>query len=137
MHWVVSTAQTLQRKRNACCTRTWWTVLARRGQRADAYPELLEAEWVGAHPRLSIAHLQTLGPQLAARPVASLLHDEDLFYKADRRTRSAHRGPEHNLLQLSGLSSSQQFLKPARGCELIFACIVALLDLVVSVKAWR
>ena len=66
------------------------TVLARRGEGADAYPELLEAEWVGAHPRLSIAHLQTLGPQLAARPVASLLHDEDLFYKADRRTRSAH-----------------------------------------------
>ena len=56
---------------------------------AGAYPELLEADWLGAHPRLSIAHLQTLGPQLAARPVASLLHDEDLFYKADRRTRSA------------------------------------------------
>ena len=49
---------------------------------------------MGMHPRLSIAHLQTLGPQLAARPVASLLHDEDLFYKADRRTRSAHVGPD-------------------------------------------
>ncbi|KAK9827956.1 hypothetical protein WJX81_000703 [Elliptochloris bilobata] len=59
---------------------------ALRGLMSHAYPELLEAEWVGAHPRLSISHLQTLGPQFAARPVASLLHDEDLFYKADRRT---------------------------------------------------
>ena len=28
-----------------------------------------------------------LGPQFAAQPVAALLHDEDLFYKADRKTR--------------------------------------------------
>lgn len=81
-------------------------MLARRGEGADAYPELLKAAWVGAHPRLSIAHLQTLGPQLAARPVASLLHNEDLFYKADRRTRCAHMGPERDVADFVGPSSS-------------------------------
>ena len=85
---------------------------------------------MGAHPRLSIAHLQTLGPQLAARPVASLLHDEDLFYKADRRTRSAHMGPSNSPCPTLAMRSEfiLQTWRGAHGpgCELLLAahCIL-------------